>query len=73
MEELETRPYLREDLKKLKQRSIIQAQEQLVQKKEQQKELNDLLLQADTEQAKRIYSFRIERNERAMKKIGCRL
>lgn len=69
----DNRCYLREEQEKQRQRSILQAQDQLQQKKVENIELSRQLQLAQTEQEKRTYTFRIKRNESISMKILSRL
>lgn len=73
MNKFDQREYLRSEQEKQKMRSILQAQEQLQQKKEDRKELEYQLLHAKSDQEKRTYTFRLERNQNATIKLLSRL
>lgn len=73
MNQLDRREYLRSEQEKQKKRSILQAQEQLQQKKEERKELENQLHYAESELVKRVYISRLERNQSATVKLLSRL
>lgn len=73
MNGFDRREYLRNEQKKQRQRSILQVQEQLQQKKEERKELAQLLLHAESDHEKRTFKFRLERNKNVTEKTLSRL
>ena len=73
MNKFDHREYLRSEQEKQKIRSILQVQEQLQQKKEERKALEHQLLHAESDQIKRTYTFRLERNQNAIIKLLSRL
>lgn len=73
MDQFDRREYLRIEQVKQKERSILQTQEQLQQKKDERLEIEHQLLHAQSDQDKRTYTFRLEHNQNATVKILSRL
>lgn len=73
MDQFDRIEFLRSEQEKQRQRTILQVQEQLQQKKEERIKLEHQLLHAETDQEKRTYTVRLERNESICHKISSRL
>lgn len=73
MDQFDRIEFLRSEQEKQRQRTILQVQEQLHQKKNERMELERQLKHAQSEQEKRTFTFRLERNQNTTVKILNRL